>query len=102
MSGSSSTLILVLGKREEENSALVPMTSHAIYQLKACEIFLAACQFSWPFHILALSVCTKGLGEAPRDIVAQHRGAKGFQEAVEDWPYSNSAGIFGFDHLMCS
>lgn len=70
------------------------MTLHALYQSKTWEIFLAYCQFSWPFHILALSVCTRGLSEVPRDVGTQYKGAKVFDEAVEDWLCSDSAGIW--------
>lgn len=77
---SSSTLILVLreGRGRKFNFGSYDLIYHVS---KALEIFLAACQFFWSFHILALSVCTRSLSEAPWDIVTQHEGAWGFPES---------------------
>lgn len=89
---SSSTLILIL--REKTGGKFNLGSYDFLYHVsKALEIFLAACQFFWSFHILTLSVCIRGLNEAPWDIVTQQEGAQGFPESVEDWFCSNSAGI---------
>lgn len=93
MSGSLSTLILVLGEKKGRKFSLGShdLTWHR--SIKGLGDFLGCLPISLAFHFLAVSVCAGVLSEAPRDIAAQRKGAKGFQEAVEDWLCSNSAGI---------